>query len=89
MVKRLMKQSTTGIKNRIDLGFASVKIEWVDDRTMRLEAECDDDEETPDGMWVSVDGTVYLLKTQSVRKAQQILLHELAHAMLDLYHEVS
>lgn len=84
-----MSHPARGFKRRIDLGFASIKVEWVDERTMRLEAECDDDEETPDGMWVGVDETIYLKKGLSQRKSKQILLHELAHAMLDLYHEVT
>lgn len=80
-----------GIKKRIDLGPAVLSVDWVEDQIMRQETECDEGDATPDGAW-DVDGKRILLHVRlkkQPRYARQILLHEIAHAVLDLYHEVS
>lgn len=79
-----------GVKKKIDLGPAILSVEWADEASMRKHAECDEDEEGPDGLWDG-ESIIYLhvrLKKRP-KYARQILLHEVAHAVLDLYHEVS
>lgn len=80
-----------GIKRRIDLGPAVIRVEWVSEPTMRAETECDEGDPTPEGCWDDEGKRILLhvrLKKQP-RYARQILLHEIAHAAIDLYHEVS
>lgn len=80
-----------GIKRRIDLGPAVVSVEWLSETEMRAEAECDEGEEAPDGLWDSERNRILLHVSlrKRPRYARQILLHELIHACCDLYHEVS
>lgn len=79
-----------GIKKRIDLGPAIIGVRWVN------EVEMADITETPvggapDGAWD--DEAVEILLHQRLKKtpryARQILLHEIGHAALDLYHQVT
>jgi hypothetical protein len=80
-----------GIKRRIDLGPAVLTVEWADEAAMRDFLEAEADEETPDGCWDD-EGKRILLHVRLKKRpryARQILLHEVAHAVLDLYHEVS
>ena len=79
-----------GIKRTVDLGPARLHVQWADEKAMRAEAECEADEEAPDGLWDG-EATIYLHTRlrATPRRARQILLHELIHACCDLYHEVS
>lgn len=80
-----------GIKRTIDLGPAVIRVEWVDDVTMRAETECEEDETPPDGCWdgEQVRILLHMRLKKTPRYARQILLHEIAHAAIDLYHEVT
>jgi hypothetical protein len=40
-----------GVKRTIDLGPAKLHVQWADEQSMRQEAECEPDEEAPDGLW--------------------------------------
>ena len=84
--RRPMQKHTTLLK-RIDLGFDVIHVRVVAAVTMREEAGCDPDEQTPDGCYVDTDKVVYLLDTLSQKNARKTLLHELGHAMWDLYNE--
>lgn len=78
-----------GIRQTIDLGPAVLRVEWVNETTMRAETDCEDDDPTPEGAWDS-EGHRILLSDRLKRKprrARKILLHEISHAALDLYHE--
>jgi len=77
-----------GVKARIDLGPAVIAVEWVSESTMRTETDCEDDDQTPEGAW-DTDGDRILLLDKLKRRpkrARKILLHELSHAVNDLYH---
>lgn len=77
-----------GIRRRIDLGPAVIAVEWVNEQTMRAETDCEDDDATPEGAWdVERDRILLLEKLQrKPKRARKILLHELGHAVNDLYH---
>ncbi len=77
-----------GLKSRIDLGVAIIHVEWVNEQMMRSETECEPYDITPEGAW-DVDGDRILLHVQLRKKpkrARKIFLHELNHAVNDLYH---
>ena len=78
-----------GIKGRIDLGPAVLRVEWVSETTMRSETDCEDDDPTPEGAWDTDADRILLLDRlkRKPRRARKILLHELVHAMNDLYHQ--
>lgn len=56
---------------------------------MRAETECDADDPTPEGAWDTDGDRILLLESlkRKPKRARRILLHELSHAMLDLYHQ--
>lgn len=78
-----------GFKKCIDLGFTAIAVRWLPESGMRAEADCAEGEEAPLGLWIDEDHTVYLNNSlkHTPKQARQILLHELTHAMLDLYHK--
>jgi Zn-dependent peptidase ImmA (M78 family) len=78
-----------GIRSRIDLGPAVVHVRWVSEQLMRQETECEADDLTPEGSWDTDTDTVLLLEAlkRKPRRARRIMLHELSHAVLDLYHQ--
>ena len=51
---------------------------------MRDEAECVDGDDTPEGLWDTDIGTIYLLKGLSRSNTRYYLMHEMCHAALDL-----
>ena len=51
---------------------------------MREEAECEEKELTPEGLWDSDVDTIYILKNLSRHKKRYYLMHESIHACLDL-----
>lgn len=78
-----------GIKRRVDLGLAVIEIEWHGEKAMREEGDCEPDDPTPEGLW-DVEGDRILLHEalkRKPRRARRIYLHELAHAVNDLYHQ--
>ena len=79
-----------GIKKKIDLGVAVITVDWLDDASMKMEAECEADEDAPDGLWDVETNRILLHKRLKTRPqyARQIYLHEISHAALDLYHSV-
>lgn len=82
--------SVRGIKRKLDLGVQIVHVVWLTEAAMRDEAECDEDEDTPDGLWDDEGMRILLHKRliKTPRYARQIYLHEIGHAALDLYHRV-
>jgi hypothetical protein len=72
------------LPRKIDLCFVVVHIKYVQEKRMREEAECEDDDPTPEGMWDTDTDTIWVLKRQSRRKMRNVILHELVHAALDL-----
>lgn len=77
-----------GIRQRIDLGAAVIRVEWVTEAVMRSETDCEDDDPTPEGAWDTDQDRILLLDQlkRRPRRARKILLHELGHAVNDLYH---
>ena len=78
-----------GIKSRIDLGPAVISVEWVNEAAMRAETDCEADDPTPEGAWDTDSDRILLLEglKRKPRRARRILLHELVHAVNDLYHQ--
>jgi len=72
------------LPKQVDLGFAVVHVKYVGDKKLREEGECEDDEATPEGLWVDIDDTIYIRKSMSLARKRYIILHELVHAMIDL-----
>lgn len=80
---------TKGIRKRVDLGVAVIQVEWVSDQAMRAETECEPDDPTPEGAWDTDTDRILLLDAlkRKPRRARKIYLHELVHAVNDLYHQ--
>jgi Zn-dependent peptidase ImmA (M78 family) len=68
---------------RLPFGY-TVKVQQVTLQEMRDAIEEDDD--PPDGAWVSDDMTIYLRRTLPAGRKRYILCHELQHAVADLTH---
>lgn len=77
-----------GMKRRLDLGVAVISVEWVTEATMRDETDCEDDDATPEGAWDTDRDRILMLDKlkRNPKRARKILLHELSHAVNDLYH---
>lgn len=71
------------VPSRINLGLAVVRIKQVSVRDMRLEAECEDDDPTPDGLWDADGDVILVLRKLSSRRKGEVLLHEIQHAVID------
>jgi Zn-dependent peptidase ImmA (M78 family) len=46
----------------------------------------DDEDDVPDGAWISDDMTIYLRRTLTMARKRYVLCHELQHAAADLTH---
>lgn len=68
---------------KIDLFVQIIQVKLVDKKTMREEAECEDDDSTPEGLWDGDNETVYVGKWLRRKRRYEVLMHELAHACLD------
>jgi Zn-dependent peptidase ImmA (M78 family) len=68
---------------QIDLFVTIVQVRLVDKKVMREEAECEDDDNTPEGFWDGDNDTVYVGKWLRKKRRREVLMHELAHACLD------
>lgn len=71
------------IPSFIDLRFVRIEVKLVTRSEMREEAEAEDDESTPEGLWHGDTETVYIGKWLSSKRKREVLMHELAHACLD------
>lgn len=71
------------LPKRLDLGLAYVHVKSVTKAQMREEAECDEEDVTPEGLWSDEDDTIYLGKWLSAKRKREVLFHELTHAVLD------
>jgi Zn-dependent peptidase ImmA (M78 family) len=72
------------LPRKIDLGFWIIDVKYVGERRIREEAECEDDDETPDGAWQTEHDTIYVLRTLSAARKRYTICHELVHAMIDI-----
>ena len=72
-----------GFPKHIDLGFVLIEVTLLGKKRMREEAECEDDEPTPEGLWDTDSDTVYIGRWLSAKRKREVLMHELAHACLD------
>jgi Zn-dependent peptidase ImmA (M78 family) len=82
--KRLQKPKAKVLPKYIRFGFHQILVEQVTEEFMREEADCEDDEETPEGLWATDVDTVFILKNLSRHKKRYYLMHECIHACLDL-----
>jgi hypothetical protein len=67
----------------IDLFVTVAHVRLVTKAEMRREAECEDDEYTPEGLWDGDLDTVYVGKWLRGKRRREVLMHELAHCCLD------
>jgi Zn-dependent peptidase ImmA (M78 family) len=67
----------------VDFGIAKAKIELIDKRKMREEAECEEDDNTPEGLCDTDLDIVYVGNWLRKRRKREVLMHELAHFCLD------
>jgi Zn-dependent peptidase ImmA (M78 family) len=77
------KDPTFVVPKHIDFGFHRIWINVVDEETMREEADCEEGDSTPEGLWNTDLNIIFLLKTLSWRQMRYYLMHELVHACLD------
>jgi Zn-dependent peptidase ImmA (M78 family) len=68
----------------VDFGFHKVRVERINEKRMREEAECEEEEPTPEGLWLTDLDTIYILKTLNRASQRYYLMHEMVHAALDL-----
>lgn len=71
------------LPSRIDFGVAILNVRQLSVKDMRLEADCDEYDPTPDGLWDSEQDTIFMLRRLSQRKKREVLAHELIHAAVD------
>jgi Zn-dependent peptidase ImmA (M78 family) len=71
------------LPKRVDFGFAVCHIELMDKRRMRELAECEEDDNTPEGLFDGDMDTVYVGKWLRSRRKREAFMHELAHFCLD------
>jgi Zn-dependent peptidase ImmA (M78 family) len=71
------------IPSVIHLGLYDVRVVMLTKKAMRVEADCDEGDITPEGMWVDEDDTIYLGRWLSSKRKREVLFHELTHAVLD------
>jgi hypothetical protein len=79
-----VKKITGPIPKYIDFGFHKILIQVIGTARMREEAECQEGEETPEGLWDTDIDTIFLLRGMSRKKQRYYLMHEAVHAALDL-----
>lgn len=65
-----------------------VKIREVTVHEMRDLEEIEAGEEEAEGLWDVDERTLYVLKCLTRRRKRYVVIHELAHALLDMGHEV-
>lgn len=61
----------------------SVKVEIIDEETMRLLAKCADDDATPEGLTLIESSTIYLRGGLAPCRLRDTLVHEIAHYLVD------
>ncbi len=71
------------IPRKIDLGTYTVTVTLINKKQMREEADCDDGDVTPEGLWDVELDTVYIGRWLSAKRKREVLFHELTHAMID------
>jgi len=76
------------LPSKIDLGLALLNVKLLTKKEMREEAECEDDDPTPEGMWCDEHDTVFLGRWLSAKRKREVLFHELVHAMIDFREHV-
>ena len=67
----------------IDLFCTIIYVKTVSKSEMREEAECDEDDSTPEGLYAGDQETVYIGSWLRRKRKREVLMHELAHACLD------
>lgn len=67
----------------IDLGVTRIPIRLVKRSEMRAEAECSEGTE-PNGLWDDDTETIFIGRWLSKRDKQEVLLHEVIHAVNDV-----
>lgn len=76
------------LPNKLDLGLALIHIRLVAKGEMREEAECEEDDPTPEGLWADDEDTIFVGKWLSAKRKREVLFHELIHAAIDLREHV-
>ena len=71
------------LPTRLDLGLACLQVRQVTVKEMRIAAECEDDDGTPDGLWDAEGETIFLLKAMTNEKKRHVFFHEVIHAIND------
>lgn len=68
----------------IDFGFHKILVERISEEEMWEEAECEEGDMIPEGLWDTDTGTIFLLRNLNTSNARYYLMHEVIHAALDL-----
>ena len=63
--------------------FVEINVRYVVRSVMRDEAEVEEDEATPEGLWDDDVDTIYVGRWLSDKRKREVLLHELGHACWD------
>jgi hypothetical protein len=71
------------VPNFVDLGFHRIYVDLISPEEMFEEADCEEDDYIPEGLWNSDIDTIFLLDNMSWKQTRYYLCHELVHAMLD------
>ena len=82
--KRAFKKRGRIVPKSIDFGFHHIEIEMITEAKMRDEAECQEGEYTPEGLWDTDLETIFLLKGLGRKRTRYYLMHEMVHASLDM-----
>ncbi len=72
------------LPQKIDLGFWVITVHYVGEKRIREEGDCEPGDETPEGLWLTDDDTIYILRSLSLARKRYVLCHEMIHAMVDV-----
>lgn len=65
-----------------------IRVVLTDEAGIREAAECDGDDDTPDGVWDVETKTIFVLQALPIRRQRYVLGHEMRHALADWEHEM-
>lgn len=71
------------LPRHVDLGVARIPVKVVSRKVMFDEADCDEDETPPDGLWSCEDETIYIGAWLPAKEKRIVLFHEIVHAAND------